>query len=368
MKQISSLELSYILKELEILSDSRIDNVYNSGKSEFVFQFYKSNLGKFALKIILGKALYMSNIKEIDETPSGFCATLRKHLSGKFLSGIDQIRPERILELVFSSKGETKKLYMEFFGNGNVVLCNSSDDIIAALYYHKFKDRSVIPKAKYVYPKMRYNMFEISQNDLYDLLVNSKREKIVTSLATELGLGGIYSEEICLISRVDKNKNPTEVNDNDIKLIFHSIKNLISKKIASEAIFLNDSIVDAVPFELNLYNNLEKKSFDKFSEALEFYYENTKPIKKSEHEQKLEKLKRIIEEQTKVVEQLRLDEKENREKAELIYHNYQLINGIIAEINDAAKKYSWKEIGKRLNGHKVVKEINLKEKSVVIEI
>ncbi len=52
----------------------------------------------------------------------------------------------------------------------------------------------------------------------------------------------------------------------------------------------------------------------------------------------------------------------------MIYQNYNLIKEIIEEINKATKKYTWKEIKERLKGHKIVKEINPKDKTVVLEL
>ena len=59
---------------------------------------------------------------------------------------------------------------------------------------------------------------------------------------------------------------------------------------------------------------------------------------------------------------------ENQQKGEAIYHNYQLIDEILKELNKAKQKYSWKEIGEKLKGHKIIKRINEKEKTAVIEI
>ena len=51
-----------------------------------------------------------------------------------------------------------------------------------------------------------------------------------------------------------------------------------------------------------------------------------------------------------------------------MYNKYQLIEGVLSQINFARKKHSWKEIKDKLKGHKVVKEINEKEGKIVIEI
>jgi len=52
----------------------------------------------------------------------------------------------------------------------------------------------------------------------------------------------------------------------------------------------------------------------------------------------------------------------------LIYQHYQDITEILTEINKAKDKYSWDEIKSKLKGHKTIKEINAKDKKVLITL
>jgi len=61
-------------------------------------------------------------------------------------------------------------------------------------------------------------------------------------------------------------------------------------------------------------------------------------------------------------------ETKEREKADLIYQNYELINNILLELRKAAEKYDWEEIEKRLKGHKLIKELMLRIKTIDIEV
>ena len=76
----------------------------------------------------------------------------------------------------------------------------------------------------------------------------------------------------------------------------------------------------------------------------------------------------IIDEQKDTIENMKDKENGNRKKAELIYNNYQLVKNILDEINKASKKYSWKEIKDKLRGHKIVEDVDIKEKKIVIDI
>src|SRR3989338_797990 len=368
-KQISSIDLNYLAKELQVLKDSRIDKIYQPEKELLVFSLYKTNVGKKLLRIEIGKALFIAEEKEQYGEILGFGQLLRKHLDGYFLADIEQLKPERIIKITFKTKEETKCIYIEFFGKGNAIVCDEHNVIINALEHHEFRERVVKPKLKYVYPIMNYNSFEIDRKQLEELFANSKKESVVVSLATELGLGGLYSEEVSLLSNIDKNTNPKNITENQTQSILNSIKKIINQKIDAKAVFdENGNVIDVVPFELHFYQKYKKQEFKTFSEAVSYFYSQFKEIRESASDKKIKELQRIIKSQKRTIEELRKEEHELRQKGELIYLNYNVVKEVLDEINKASKKYSWKEIKEKLKGHKIVKEVNEKERKVVVEI
>ena len=156
-KQISSLDLHYLVKELKELENSRIDKIYNPEKELLIFSLFKSNEGKRLLQVNIGQSIFLADKKETAEELLGFGQLLRKHIDGYFLVSVEQIKPERIIKLTFKSKDIIKFLYIEFLGRGNAVLCDAHDVIINALEHHDFRDRSVKPRLKYAYPISNYN-------------------------------------------------------------------------------------------------------------------------------------------------------------------------------------------------------------------
>ncbi len=370
MKQISSLDLHFLVKELKELEGSRADRIYSLGKEEMYIQLHKSNVGKKIIRILIGKAVFAAEAKSIDETPSGFCMLLRKHLEGKFFDSIGQLEPERILKLTFKSKEESRILYIEFFGKGNVILCNQDGIILDSLIHHQFKDRNVAPKEKYLYPIMAYNFFDISEKKLSELFKNSKKDKVVTSLAVELGLGGIYSEEICLLSEIDKNTEPADVPQHKIKKFLAVIKKLIKSRVKAQIVYKDKLAVDVAPIELGLYKEHEKKEFLSFSAALEHYFTQEIQLvkKESPYIKKINEVMRIISEQETAIKEMKAREEEIRKNGEAVYNNYGLIKEILTELNKAKIKYSWEEIKEKLKGHKTVKEIDSRERKISIDV
>ena len=365
---LTSLEIHYLVNELQFLIDSKVDNIYNPAKEELILQLHVPNKGKQLLRIISGKLLYLTSIKKDAGEPTQFCMFLRKHLDNARLRAIKQLESERIVEFIFE-KDEERKLIVELFGKGNIILCDKEDIILSALVYHRWKDREIRAKLKYSYPKMEYNFFNIKLNDLKDVFSRSEKT-IVKCLATELGLGGSYAEEVCLVSNIDKNIIPSKLRGKDIENIFEAINKVIKNKIKPLIIYENKEVKDVVPFELEIYKTLERKELETYNEALDYYFLNEfkeeKP--KTRQEKEVERLKRIIIAQEETIKSLENKEVEERKKADFIYQNYEMINNVIAELKKATEKYSWKEIEEKLKGHKLIKSINPKDKTIEIEL
>jgi predicted ribosome quality control (RQC) complex YloA/Tae2 family protein len=171
------------------------------------------------------------------------------------------------------------------------------------------------------------------------------------------------------LSDVDKNTIPKKINEST--KILNSIKKIIKSKKNAQIIYKDKDVKGIVPVALELYKDYEKKKFSGFSEALDEYFTKELKIAKkddSANTKKIDEIKRIIEEQKETMKGMEKGEIENREKAELIYNNYQMIKGILDEMNKASEKYSWKEIKDKLKGHKVVKDVDVKEKRITIQI
>jgi len=365
-RQLSSLDLHYLLKELDVLKDSRVDKIYQPEKNIIIFRFFKSGVGKKLLKIDVTRSLFLTDEKTGETL--GFGMFLRKHLANNYLHDISQIEPERILKLTFRSKDDKKNLYLELFGKGNAILCDENDIILNSLEHHEFKDRTIKPKIKYKHPIMEYNLFNLSKKDLTELFKNTKKNSIVITLATGLGLGGIFSEEVCLLANLDKKTNPNKLESKEIESILNIINKLPNKKLEPITYYKDNKIIDFSPFKLMSYDDYESKPMKIFSEAISLFYSQFIEAKESAFDKKINDINRIIAEQKETIKQLGKKEQKSRQKGELIYSNFQLIEEILKEINKASKKYSWKEIKEKLKGHKVIKEVNDKDKLVVVDV
>ena len=370
-KGFTALELNYLIKELNSLIGAKVEKIYNPNKKELVINFYISGKGKKSLRVLIPDFIYLTQHKqEYPEKPSGFCLFLRRHLENTILKEINQFGFERIVEFVFESKDNKLRLIFELFSKGNIVLCKEDHTIIMPLEVQSWSERTIKPKLRYIYPKKEFNFLELEEEDIQKVLKGSKKN-LVKTLAIDLGLGGVYAEELCLMANVNKNKE--EVDDKDIKSLFKAAARLRDSEIKPSIVYESDEVIDIVPVELEFYKGFKKKQFETYNDALDsvltkVLVKQDKEQKLSKHQKQIEKLKTIVEKQEQHVKRLEQDIEDNTKKAELIYKNYMLVDNILKEIRKAREKYSLIEIKQKLKGHKIVKDVKEKDKDIVLEL
>jgi len=354
--QVSSIDLHFLIKELDFLVGARLDKVYHPNKEELLLQLHVPSTGKKLLRIISGKVLFLSENKGSIDSPGGFCMFLRKYLGNGRIREIIQIESERIVKIGFENKLKYN-MYIELFGKGNIILTDENEIILSALHLQKWADREIKKGVQYNYPKKETCLFNISREDFFKFLDFDK--DIVFSLAKKLGIGGFYAEKI--LERAGINKTQKKIKTEERDLIYLEFQKLMNSKIESTL-----TKKEIFPIDVGVIG----EKFNSFSEAIDKYFQDNYSAEEfvSKHQAIIDKTKKIVDQQREQITSLEEKSIEANKKGELIYENYKLISDILSEINKARDKYSFEEIKEKLKGHKIVKDIDSKEKKIVIEI
>ena len=371
---ISSLELYYLVKELKVLENSKIDRIYNpkDNPKELTMVCHISNQGKTLLKVMLPGIMLLDDSKEASDVQTGFGMMLRKYLEGARLKLIEQKDFERVVTLIIESRSGTEVsiyyLVIELFSKGNIIFCDEKFKILNILEEQVWKDRTLKRNETYKYPQSRINTMHVSEETFKQQLGNSGKESLVKSLAITFNLGGTYSEELCFLSDIDKGKNVKELVDKEYDSLYKSLILLLHKEIEA-----NECEGNIFPFDLESFKGKDKKSYKSFSEAIRENYDIIKHTEsKKDSHKNVEKIQNIIDEQLKILSECEEGYKENQAKAELIYEKYQEIDNILKAVKEARTKHSWNVIKQKLNDSpefkKIIKDIDEKNNSIIIEM
>lgn len=197
----------------------------------------------------------------------------------------------------------------------------------------------------------------------------SKKDKIVTSLATELGLGGLYAEEACARADIDKNKEPKELPGKERTELYKKIKEIVKEAKTPNGYMFEQGVIAPII----LKNNKKTNEVQNFNEALDISLSKTKvELEKEKKEalytQRISSLQRILSEQTGRLNEVEEEAEHATDKGNWLYEHYQEVSSLLDKVNEVKEKEGWKGVELFLKKLKKISKVDLKEKKVVVEI
>jgi len=372
--ELSSLDLYYLIRELKVLEGSKVDRIYlpKSNPKELTVSCHITSQGKTLLKVLLPGMIFLDDSKDSSDTPTGFGMMLRKYLEGSKIRNIEQKDFERVTTITLEVKAGTEittyYLIIELFSKGNIIFCDDKLKILNIIEEQSWKDRILKRGETYIYPKSKFDVLKVSEEEFKDHLKNSDKESLVKALAITFSLGGTYAEELCYDSKIEKNKITKTLTDKEYSSLY---KNLIM--LFHEETSANSCEGNIYPFVLESLKDKEQKKYSSFCEAIRENYDVIKHLEsKKDTNKAMERIQNVIDEQLKVLAECEDGYKENQAKGELLYEKYQEIDAILRTIKEARTKYSWNVIRQKLSDNpefkKIIKDIDEKNNSIILEI
>jgi predicted ribosome quality control (RQC) complex YloA/Tae2 family protein len=374
MKQLSFVDLNYLIKEFDVLINQRIDNFYYENEI-FYIRVYVRGGGHKYLTTKVSSYIYLGDSKEDSSHPSSFIQYLRKYLRGSFIREISQIPNERIIKIIFEQKNqeilEKYQLYLEVFANGNIILTNKDNIIKNALSKKKYKDRKVMVRDSYELPPAKdLTLNNIDLKKFKDELKSSDLS-LVKFIAIKFGIGGKYAEEICFNLKIDKNIDASKFEK--VEALKVELEKLLSKKV--DAHFLGDlkNIEDFYPFKFKSVENLSKA--ESFNQIISNYYSTLVPKTNNSNklfEKEKKKLQNILDKQEKMLEEINKSSQEQSDIGNRIYENYAFIEELLETINKISKEKGWDYVENKIKENEElsnkIKKLNYKNNEIILNL
>ena len=363
-KEFSIVELSCVVRELQSLVGGRIARVLQHSDKVLSFECFKTGVGKKFVHIFRPGLVWIGSSK-FSSLESGFFRSISRLVDGGKIISISQIGSERIIKVEVAVSGKKLFVYVELFNKGQVVACNDDGKILALWETQQWKERVLKIGEQYVLPKKLFNIFVMAEEEFQQVL-GVIGETVSKTIATELCVGGVYAQELCAISGIDKNKN--KLSSEELRVLFANLQFLFQRKIDARIVYENNLVKDIVPFPLKLYELLKQTAHPAFSAAIDEvlskqFFDEAAVSVLSDFEKKRKRLLNIVETQKvyrSVLEKQAVDE---QKKGELVYENYQKLK----EILGAAQKIHLKDLkakAKELN----IKDVNESKGEIVVEV
>jgi len=372
-RELTSVDLAALDRELSAYAGARFEKAYLYPDDMVRFRLRDFDRGRVELLIDVRDPKHLrvappEHVPDAPERPPDFAMMLRNRLEGAELADVEQFEFDRIVSLRFERDDDSTTVVAELFGDGNLAVLDASGAVIDSLETVRLKSRTVAPGAQYEFPEARFNPLAVDEDGFAARLRDSDTD-VVRTLATRLNFGGLWAEELCTRAGVEKTLDIADVTDDQVRALYGEVERLVETLEAASfdprVYYETDEEdgdrrpVDVTPVAMAEYPALESDVFDTFNGAVDHYVRTLEARDaaapsgepaRPDFEEEIETRRRIIDQQEGAIEDFEARAEAEREKAELLYANYDLVDEIISTVRDARSTgVPWEEIEERFD-------------------
>ncbi len=304
---LAGIELRYLVDQIsEQVQDYYISNIYGITKDSILFKLHHTEKSDLFM-MVSTSGVWLTTVKIGQMEPNRLLKRLRSDLLRLKLKRIEQIGAERIAYFTFEGFGKEFILVGEFFGDGNILLCNKDKKILALQHSIDVRHRKLRVGLEYaVPPNSGLDIFNISESDFNDL----KTTDLISAkwFGRTLGLPKKYVEGVFEIANVDPKKIGNLLTSEEIKKIFEITKKIVSDVVSGnhDVIIIRNEKIEVFPLKLGTQDGEIIKA-NSFIEGLDtIFTENIvkkgKVVQSSASDKKIKELQTQIFEQGKAIE------------------------------------------------------------------
>jgi predicted ribosome quality control (RQC) complex YloA/Tae2 family protein len=252
--------------------------------------------------------LWITSVKINQMEENRLVKRLRNDLLRSKITEIKQLGSERIVYVTFSGFDQEFILVGEFFGDGNIILCNKEMKILSLLHSIDVRHRKLGVGLNYIPPPSSgLNILEVTKENIEEIKTSST--PIVRWIGRTLGLPGKYTEEIIRMTNLDPDRLGNTLSDKEIDDIFKATKDLIDKVVTGnhDSYIIRDvKNADVIPIALASIEGKNAVKVASFMEGLDSLFsenllEHGKSSQSTTANQKITELEHKLEEQNKAI-------------------------------------------------------------------
>jgi predicted ribosome quality control (RQC) complex YloA/Tae2 family protein len=314
--ELSGIELHYLVNKIssKITSSYYVSNISSITKNSILLKLHHPTDSDINL-IVSTKGIWITSKKYKQMEEHQLLSILSREIERAKINSVSQPGSERIFFLHFISKdNKERKLVVEIFGKGNIILCDESMKILWILNPVEVRHRILKTGLEYVLPPNRgEDVFQISLEGMKKSRdTQPENTDLVRWLAKSTSLPRKYVEEILLHSGISA-KYANYLSDNDVEIIYDKTKEITSKVIDEtnhEPSIIVDKLglaIDASPIVMSGDSNAKK--VESYMDGIDQVLSNEiisigRSLKTEETDRKILELEHDLEEQNKAKTQV----------------------------------------------------------------
>jgi len=309
--ELSGIELHYLVNKISsnVSSGYYVSNISSITKNSILLKLHHPIESDIML-MISTKGIWFTNQKYRPVEENQFLTILSREVERAKINSVSQPGSERIYFIQFVNRDDKeRKLIVEIFGKGNIILCDESMKILWILLPVEVRHRTLKIGSEYILPPIRgEDVLKISLDCLKKSAnLQPDNTEVVKWLSKSTSLPRKYLEEIILQSSINT-KYVNLLNDNDIEIIYEKTKEITNKVIDERnhnpSVILDNQglVVDASPITISKETNV--RNVESYMDAIDQVLSNEiltmgRSLKTEVADKKILELEHDLEEQNK---------------------------------------------------------------------
>ncbi len=315
--ELSGIELRYLVNEIK----SKINPAYYVSsinavtKPSFLFKMHHPKDPDIML-MVSTKGIWITRLKFESFEENKMINILKAELERAKIESIEQLGSERIITVKFRHLDEkVRYMVVEFFGDGNIVLCDGNMQIMGILKPIEVRHRMLKIGFRYAPPPPRgIDVYDITLEQLRAMREDKQSDSldVVKWIGRKISIPKKYVEEIAIRAGISS-LTVGQLSEEDMERLYVIIKEIISDIVSEKShqpyVILgeNEKAIDAIPIKTAHLSKLNVKKTPSYMDAVDEVLSNDlmdlgRNIRTIEIDERITALQHDIAEQIKAKE------------------------------------------------------------------
>lgn len=252
--ELSGIELRYLVNEIrsKVTSGYYVSGINAITKSSLLLKLHHPTQEDIML-VLSARGVWITRLKFKPVEENRLEHVVQAEIERAKLESIEQIGSERIVSLRFRHPdGKVRVVVCEFFGDGNIAICDANMQITAILNPIEVRHRTLSVGLRYAYPPARgVDVFDVTLDQMLSLRSEAKNLDMLRWIGRSISMPKKFVEEVAKRAGIES-KLAAHLSDEEVEKIYSTIKNLVNdvssgKNHEPVVIIANEKPIEALP-------------------------------------------------------------------------------------------------------------------------
>lgn len=275
--ELSGVELRYLVNEIaaRVTSGYYVSNINAVTRGSLLLRLHHPTQEDIMLMLsVRGIWITKLKFKPVEGNPLERAA--QAEIERAKVESVEQAGSERIAIIKLRKlDGTARMVVCEFFGEGNIAICDEGMQILAILNPIEVRHRTLKAGLRYAFPPSRgVDVFNLSLSQLMSLRDEAKNLDVLRWIGRSVSMPKKFVEEVAKRAGIAPSKQAGQLTDDETSKIFAVIRSLVDdvslgKNHEPVVVMQGDKPVDALPIVTDEAKKLTMKQVATFMEALD---------------------------------------------------------------------------------------------------